>query len=60
MLLDRLHRIVSVLNAHPDWAPAEWKSLVDVTLSDCVKVFRLDIGPDMLEERDSPPACPRA
>lgn len=45
-LLDRLYRIVSVLNAKPDWTEKEWKSLVDVALSECVECFELRLGPD--------------
>lgn len=45
-LLDRLHRIISVLNTRPDWTYAQWKSMVDVALADCVECFELRLGPD--------------
>jgi hypothetical protein len=50
LLLDRLHCIVSMLSARPDWRASEWKSVVNVALNECVEGYRLEIGPDLVED----------
>lgn len=50
VLLERLHSIVSMLSARPDWRADEWKSVVNVALNDCVDAYQLKIGPDLLED----------